>query len=204
MSKELFDAIENHDIPQISALLSAGIDPNERLAEWPGWTPLQAAIDELEFGGTTESVKLLLKCGSRVDEWDAYHDYTALLMAACRGFKDAVLILLDAGADPNVVGGTGNSPLLCCVEQGNRELAQILLQHGAAATVNRPVGPCSWTLLGVAAKRLDIAFIELLLRAGADPDARDADQRKAIDRLPPAGSVDERIRALAEARLLRK
>ena len=41
------------------------------------------------------------------------------------------------------------------------------------------------TALGLAASRLDVPMLELLLQAGAEPEALDADSRTARECLPP-------------------
>lgn len=46
--------------------------------------------------------------------------------------------------------------------------------------------------------RLDVPMIELLLQAGADPDALDADHLTARDRLPPRTPENAKARDEAE------
>lgn len=54
---------------------------------------------------------------------------------------------------------------------------------------------------GIAAKRLDAPMIELLLRAGADSAARDADHMTARDRLSPRTADNAKAWDEAEALL---
>ena len=68
MSKELFEAIEKHDVELLARLLREGANPNELKAGWPEWLPLQAAVDDLAEGGPVEALTLLLRHGARVDE----------------------------------------------------------------------------------------------------------------------------------------
>jgi hypothetical protein len=44
------------------------------------------------------------------------------------------------------------------------------------------------TALGIAARRLDLPLIELLLKHGANPQALDLDRRTAAELLPPRGA----------------
>ncbi len=185
MSAALFEAIENHDLDRLATLLEAGEDPNALQAEWPKWLPLHAAVEELEYGGPVEALVLLLRYGAHVDGLGADKNATPMLMALFRKQVDAVRILLAAGAEPNFEGSEGDSPLRACVDLGNREMAALLLRCGANKTLDRSGGLSGMSALGRAANRLDLSMLELLLQAGADPEALDADRRVARERLPP-------------------
>lgn len=185
MSTELFEAIEKHDLDRLSALLSGGADPNASKPEWPGWPALHAAINQLEEGGPIEALLLLLRHGASANGPSTPQDAPPLLMALFRNQPEAVRLLLAAGADPNLAGSEGDSPLRWCVEQGDRAMAAMLLRCGARRTLDEPGGPSGMTALGLAARRLDIPMLELLLQAGAAPEALDADRRTARQHLPP-------------------
>lgn len=190
MSTDLFEAIEQHDLDRLAALLSSGADPNAIQPRAHGWRPLHAAIEELEHGGPVEALVLLLRSGAIVDGWDVRRDATPLLMALFRHQPEAVRILLAAGADPNVEGSEGDSPLRWSVEQSDLETAAMLLRCEATKTIDSAGGPSGMSSLGRAASRLNVPMIELLLRAGADPDALDADHQTAHERLPARGSTE--------------
>ncbi|HYO51953.1 ankyrin repeat domain-containing protein [Archangium sp.] len=185
MSKELFEAIETHDLDRLATLLDGGSDPNAVKAEWPKWPPLHAAINELEEGGSIESVILLLRHGARIDGAGSDRDATPLLMALFRKHLEAARILLAAGANPNLTGDEGDSPLRVCAEQGEHAMAAMLLRCGATRTIDEAGGLRLMTALGLAASRLDIPMLELLLRAGADPEVLDLDRQTAREHLPP-------------------
>ncbi|AKI98803.1 ankyrin repeat protein [Archangium gephyra] len=191
MSKELFEAIEKHDVDGLARLLSQGADPNAPKAEWPQWLPLQAAVDELEEGGPVEALILLLRHGARVDDMGPDRTATPLLMAVFRRQLEAVRLLLAAGADPNYRGSEGDSPLRVCVELGEHAMAALLLCCGATRTIDEFGGLSGMSALGRAASRLDVPMIELLLRAGADPEASDLDRQRARERLPPRDSENQ-------------
>ena len=184
MSANLFEAIEQHDLQQLAALLTLGSDPNVIQEREPGWRPLHAAIEELEHGASIEALVLLLRHAAVVDAWDAAQDATPLLMAIFRSQLEAVRMLLANGADPNVVGGEGDSPLRWSVEQEDHEMAAMLLRCGAGSTINGAGGPSGMTALGRAASRLNIPMIKLLLDFGADPEALDAEGHTARQHLP--------------------
>jgi ankyrin repeat protein len=126
----------------------------------------------------------LLRHGATVDAWDARHDATPLLMSLFRGQDEATRLLLARGADPNVRGAEGDSPLRWSVQHDDLATAALLLRSGAGTTIDEPGGPTGANALGMAAKRLNVPMIELLLAHGADPRALDADRFTAHDRLP--------------------
>jgi uncharacterized protein len=182
---EIFDAIAGHDLYRLAVLLAAGADPNVVRDDWPRWTPLQAAVEEMEGGGSIEAVVLLLRNGADPDSWDGDHDSTALLMSLFRGQVDATRLLLAAGADPNVTGAEGDTPLRWCVEHSDYAMAATLLRCSASRSIDSFGGPSGMSALGRAVSRLDSGMVELLLAAGANPTALDADIHTARERLPP-------------------
>lgn len=191
MSTELFDTIEKHDVERLATLLSGGADPNAIKHEWPEWLPLHAAVEELEYGGPVEALVLLLRHGARIDGLGADRNATPLLMAIFRRQTEAVRLLLAAGADPNFKGSEGDSPLRACVELSEHAMAAMLLRCGATRTSDEAGGLSGMSALGRAASRLDVPMIELLLRAGADPEASDLDRQRARERLPPRDSENQ-------------
>ena len=190
MSKELFAAIEQHDASRVKALLAGGADPNEPQAQWPGLRPLHVAINELAERGGLDVLMALLEHGADVNAWNVGRDVSPLLVAVFEGQQAAVEALLKAGADPNVRSSEGDTPLRACAGVGDLGIASLLLGAGAARTINEWGGQAGYTALGLAASRLDIPMMRLLLDAGADPEAPDEDDRHARDRLPPRAESD--------------
>jgi ankyrin repeat protein len=199
MSK-LFKAIRSHDLAQIKDALASSTDVN-LLSSEHRWTALHEAVNELEEGCPVQAIKLLLQHGANANAWDLNKDSTPLLMAVFRNQKEAVEILLKAGANPNVRGGEGDSPLRFCAEQGFYDIAVLLLDYGAAQTINEGGGPSGMSALGRAVWRSDLGFIDLLLNAGADPQACDLDRRSALGILSVSEFPDEEARAIIKAKL---
>ena len=52
MVNELFEAIDQHDLPRLAVLLAKGVDPNTPNPQHSSWPPLALAIDELTEGGS--------------------------------------------------------------------------------------------------------------------------------------------------------
>jgi hypothetical protein len=148
------------------------------------------AIEELEFGGSLDIVRLLIANGADVNAVYVDTGLTGLHAAVFSENIEVIKLVLDAGADPNIPDNEDTSPLKFSVEQGSFEMAKLLLEYGAERTINEAGGFCGCTALALAASKLDIAMIELLLKNGADPDTRDADGQTARQYLPPPDESD--------------
>lgn len=214
MSETLIDAIDAGDVGRVAELLADGADPNVFLKSnhdsfWDGSTPLLDAvmglqpISEHEPGGPIDTVVLLLRYGADVNRWDEKRRSTPLLNAVFANSIEAVRILLAVGADPNVRGAEGDSPLRLCAQHGYLEIARLLLHCGAGKTIHEGGGPTGMNALGFAATRLNIDMIRLLLSHGADPLAWDADGRTPSERLefaslPKDPDSQERLRKIRQ------
>lgn len=193
MSTKIFEAIEQHDLNRLAFELRRGTDPNKAQTVWPQWRPLHVAIDELEDGGSIDALVLLLRGGASANERDGRSDASPLLMALFRNQREAARMLLAVGADPNVVGSEGDSPLRWSVEHDDRGITALLLQCGADQTIDTSGGPSGMTALGRASFQLNLPMVELLLAAGARIDAVDADHRTARERLPPRDTSNQQV-----------
>lgn len=191
MSDQLFEAIDEHDVKQVADLLSAGANPNAALTHPPGWRPLGAAIEEIEFGGPEEVIRLLIDHGADVNlPYIVGSKLTPLHAAMFSENMKVIKMILDAGGDPNALSDEDRSPLRFAVEQDAPEMAELFLRHGASATINNSGGFCGYTALILAVRKLDIRMIKLLLDAGADPETSDSDGRTPREHLPPRTTAD--------------
>lgn len=184
MKVDLIDLIEEHNLEGVRKLLSLGANPNMTEPGWPGLTALDIAIGELDDGGSMEMVKLLLDFKADVNGWDAEYEGTSILTACFRGRKDVIKILLKAGADPNVRGSEGDSPLRWYVDEQDIEMVKLLLDYGAGKTINEVGEPQGLTALGIAVKKINIPMIEILLDNGADTKVVDEYFQPAYKLLP--------------------
>lgn len=185
MEEPIFEAIERHDLAGLASLLASGADPNQIEVDILRRRPLHVAIVALEDDPSLDAVKMLVAAGADLDEPSlGLGGGTPLLCALFNDHAHAALYLLDAGADPNRVGGEGDSPLRWAVEQGDHAMVELLLDRGAHRSIDGFGGWEGATALGIATRRLDAEAVSMLLAAGANPDGLDLDRQKARERLP--------------------
>lgn len=204
MSGELFDAIDRGDVAEVEKCLAGGADPNAEEAGELGWLPLHAVIEAIDAEGAPVAVlRVLLDHGARVDGWDRDWEATPLLMAVFRSLPECVRLLLARGANPDVVGIEGDTPILCSLIQEDHEITDMLLTHGIGESINRPGTIEGTTPLGAAARLGRIDFVERILAAGADLDVTDYDRFTAEERAQRAlakatGELAERLELIVE------
>ena len=95
--------------------------------------------------------------------------FTALHLAAFFGQPDAARILLERGAEVNVVARNASihvTPLHSAAAGSHAEIVKLLLEHGADPNAAQDGG---FTPLHSAAQNDDRESVEALLEAGADP-----------------------------------
>jgi uncharacterized protein len=191
MTKELFDAIEKHDLKRTRELLCAGANPNEGRTSAPWRSPLNAAIEEIDEGGAIEALVLLLRHGALVDGTENSGNASPLLIAVYNHQLDAARILLASGADPIMTDDEGEWPLSRSVMDGNLEMTTLLLMCAEPSTINKSGGPTGMNLLGMAVYRLNLPIVKLLLDAGADAEVLDSDRRTAREHMPPRNVANQ-------------
>src|SRR5262249_14135843 len=170
--KELVAAARAGDVDRVRRLLAQGADPNavDRI------TPLMAAATALRAKpeNRMDLMRVLLAAGARVNA-RAVAGETALIFAARFRDVDAINLLLDNGADPNLVARTGVSRLLEAMRSGagekeHLEMMQPLLARGADPNAR---GEGLGTPLSLAVQLRSVAMVKLLLERGADPNLPD-------------------------------
>jgi len=134
-------------------------------------TPLTAAAAQNDAA----EVRRLLKAGRSADE-PGRGGMTALMWAARHAAVDAMVTLLNAGADPNrfdtrdALGSPAGlsrwTPLLHAIHTQRSAAVRVLLEHGADPNLAAAGG---LTPLLMAADDPDPTTVKLLLRSGANP-----------------------------------
>ena len=133
--------------PKLPKLLSS----NEQIGLQGGFTVLHFAARE----GHIEASQLLVHAGADVNQVTAGDESSPMLVAVINGNYDLARDLLEAGADPNLVSDDGAGPLF--------------------ATLNIEWSLRTWYPQPQAFRQQETSYLdlmELLLRGGADPNAR--------------------------------
>eukprot|EP00177_Eucheuma_denticulatum_P002905 GFKZ01005223.1.p1 GENE.GFKZ01005223.1~~GFKZ01005223.1.p1 ORF type:complete len:668 (+),score=50.45 GFKZ01005223.1:283-2004(+) len=129
-------------------------------------TPLHAAA----AAGQTDFIIALLDAHADVDA-EALHGFTPLYLAVRNNRPNAVSLLLQAGAEPDVVCA-GYTPLATAVDRGYLQIVQCLLDAGAATFISNPAGDDP---LHIAARHGNVEVAQALVEGGADLNVRGAD-----------------------------
>jgi ankyrin repeat protein len=155
----------NLNLPILQMLLlgRANVDTYQFDSIARSMTPLAFAV----LGERTDAVKWLLANGANVHAPDADGD-PPVLLACISDHPDCCRILLSGKADANASRGESGTTLLNAAAHGESiECVQILLEHGAAQTINqmdrRGTHAMHW-----ACQDKDAKILELLCKAKAD------------------------------------
>ena len=161
---DLCEAAAVGDARRVTTLLNRG-DPAD-LRSWDGWTPLHLAA----YTGHMAAARALVSGGAPVDAVSTNATKNTPLCAALAGSGDheIVLLLLEAGADPNFRAALGVTPLHLAASRGAEPLVQRLLERGADRTARMDDGT---TPAGIATTRGHAATAALLeTRSTPRPD----------------------------------
>lgn len=113
------------NMEKVKELINGGVNVNSPDSE--GHTALMFAA----FNGHSDIVLTLLESEAAIDRRDLM-GRTALLYASTGPFPETVKILLDKGAEPNIVDSDEHfSPLMHAAAEGNLDVVKILLEFKA-------------------------------------------------------------------------
>ncbi len=130
----------------------------------------EAFLNAVKDGEAGKAVELANQPGSRVASYRGYNGDTALHIVTRKRELDWVGFLLNKGADPNVGDANGDTPLIIAAGIGFSEAAGYMLAKGARVdSINRR----GETPLAIAVQQRQPRMVELLLKAGANPDRPD-------------------------------
>ncbi|QAU34587.1 ankyrin repeat domain-containing protein [Janthinobacterium sp. 17J80-10] len=155
--EDFFNAARNDNVDEINSLLHRGLDPN-LVEEERGETGLIIAVRE----GSVRVFNALLNARNIDLEVKARNGDNALMVAAYKGNRSAVELLLAKGAEVNRPNWTA---LHYAAAAGKNDIVQMLLDRGADVNAS---SPNKTTPLMMAAGEGHIMTVKLLLDRGAE------------------------------------
>ncbi|USN50942.1 MAG: ankyrin repeat domain-containing protein [Myxococcales bacterium] len=158
-------AIVRKEKDAVIALLEGGANPNIK-ENSNSFTPLHLAAS----AGQIEVIEALIKSRAEVDEQDDQGN-TALHLAIVRKEKDAVIALLEGGANPNIKENSNSfTPLHLAANTGQIEVIEALIKSEAEVDEQDDQGN---TALHLAIVRKEKDAVIALLEGGANPNIKE-------------------------------
>ena len=134
--KETLVAVDKEDEPLVGRLMATGSNPDAvEDAKHPsgvkgikdGWSALLLALMRKNLIIARE----LLAAGATVDMVLGKERATVLMYAAGNNMLDAVRLLFEYNANPNVVRKIGCTALFYAVQEGHAVMTRLIIEHGA-------------------------------------------------------------------------
>ncbi len=117
---------------------------------------------------------------NKVNDVDYVEDDSTMLMyAAVDGFTNLIKVLLELGADVNILGHDGETAIFGTAANGNTEDNELLVNAGADLTI--ATYHLAETPLHQAVECENVDAVKVFLKAGADIDALDIDGTTPLD-----------------------
>ncbi|WP_369907777.1 ankyrin repeat domain-containing protein [Limnohabitans sp. Jir72] len=177
------------DLQAVQALLQRGFDPNT--LDERGQSALVLALQ----APSPKVAEALIRLAQTQIELRNDKDESPLMLAALRGQKSLVELLIWRDADVNKTGWT---PLHYAASGGHAGIAQLLLDHSAYIDAESPNGT---TPLMMAAMYGTPEVVQLLLAQGADRDLKNLLGMTALDFAKQASRKDAMLLLSAPANL---
>ena len=135
--------------------------------------PAERSLVHSARTGDLEQVAEFIGAGEDVNAVDPKNGFTPLVWAVFKGHDEIVRLLLENGADPNVVGQRGETALIVAArERAPLGIYTLLLEYGADPNYLDEAGNGA---LMYAALYAPVEAIRMLLDAGADPNLKAGD-----------------------------
>jgi hypothetical protein len=129
--------------------------------------PAYQTIDQSIARGTPEDVRNFIQANpDSLQKGTRPTSRSPLEQAVLRNKQDTAILLLEAGAEPNVADASKRTPLHLAIDRNNPVLITALLKAGAKPDLRDKDG---WTPLHHAAAKNQLATAKALLDGGADP-----------------------------------
>lgn len=168
----LYTAIINQRYDMLPLLLDTEIDIDFH-SEWNSETALHLATKQ----GNIKVVRQLLEKKCNVNSLNDSNE-SALLIAACNGFKDIVKLLIEYGGDINLTDNMGRSPFfMACLYKQMSTIEIFLSKENTDINKQRDTGE---TPLISAVHYGDIHIVKLLLENKCDVDKHGCDGPSAL------------------------
>jgi ankyrin repeat protein len=207
-TSDIFDAIAAGDLDRVRQLIAE----NPALARARDAQGL-SAVTQARYHGEDDVVETLLGAETELDVFEAAavgrlervrelldddsalvtalspDGFTPLHLAAFFGHPEIARLLVERGADTNVVARNPMRvmPLHSAAAARQLEIAELLVNHGADVNASQERG---FTPLHEAAQNGDLELARLLLERGADREQETEDGRRAAD-FAAAGGHEE-------------
>lgn len=145
-------------------------------------TPIASTV----YRRDRESVRQLIDSGWEIDAYDE-KGQTALVYAICSVIpgrdRDFIAYLLSLGADPSIPERQRTrTPLHMVAQDGDTEVAELLLEHGANPNAQEENGNTPlWEAVFRAGKSGVSPMIQVLVAAGADPTMKNNSGVSSLD-----------------------
>ena len=164
----LYLAADLGNAAMIRRLVAAGADANG--TDISGDTVLMAAVRS----GTLDAVRALLDAGAEVNAAEPQVGHTALMWAVREDRPELVSLLLARGASVDAKTRTGAQPAARPPGAGGGSHGVGIVRGGVPPQGEQPPAPGGMTALSFAAREGRLEAARLLLDAGADVNAREA------------------------------
>ena len=161
-----------------------------------------ALMDVCRAGHRTAEccARQLLDKSANVNYQDMEHPdkLTVLIVATLKSSVSLVRLLLEKGADPNIMDNKGRSPLAVACDLGHHEIASLLLYAGGSPNPNLPGTPPEKCPLWTACMYDHLDLIVLLMDNKANPDLKNEKDGHLLQKTHKDGHY-EVVRLLLES-----
>lgn len=160
----IIDAVQHGHLEIVKYFKSKGIDLKQKTDS--GLNLLHFSV----FSKNPELINLLISEGAELNA-TTEDGRTPLFLAVSFGAPESVKALVEKGADINLADKSGITPFIYAVKTGEKNLVELLLNH--KANLNAVDKVTGRTVLHESAARGYSAIVDLLLKNGADKNAKD-------------------------------
>ena len=155
----------------LELLIEFGVDINE--PDQNGLTPLMYSA----YNGRAENVKMLLEQARIVRDYKMKDRTAAIHWAALRGHMEVLKIFKEKGADMNLKGRLGMTPLILAAAYGHFDCVEFLLGNGGKINTRDRM---KRNALVLAVKNGNLKIASYLLKNGSDFDKPDSSDNFAV------------------------